>query len=117
MNTIKSLELTGHRVEVTQLRYFNRKDKNKPPVMLPTHLGKKLGLKILPRGGLTVVVARGGDFPKIGAAECSDKDNFDHKIGLRIALQRLVPSNKDALAIYKSFFACSAPKALPEAFA
>jgi len=49
-------------------------------------------VSLLPTGGKTVVRLEGpgGNYGSTGVADCSEKDNFNKKLGLRIALARAV---------------------------
>jgi hypothetical protein len=77
MKTIQQLRQEGYKVRVIHERIVNNND----------HKG---GPKIEPRGGKTIIelTTPVGDKSVFAVAECSKSDNFDRKMGNRIALRR-----------------------------
>lgn len=93
-NLCKQLRQAGNRVYVTHYReYFELV--NGRPVIVPhaTHeLADKKDVKYaLPKGGMTevkVTTRSGKEF--VAVADCSVKENYCRKTGVRVALERLL---------------------------
>ena len=80
MQTIKQLRQSGYKVRVIHERGFTTH---------PTIAGERKVLSS--RGGKTLVEITDLDsFSAIGVARCSDEENFNKKIGNKIALGRAI---------------------------
>lgn len=70
------------RVKITHYRKTPRGE------LMPTYFIKQLGMSVQPQGGMTVAAIEYDGLLFIGAAECTDKDNFSKTIGRNIAQGR-----------------------------
>lgn len=87
--TIHELKKNGFRVRVNQLRWG--KAKEGWLILAPKWVLKKNKLPISNFGGVTEISVTKPDKTTIHAeAECSIKDNFIYKEGLRLALERVL---------------------------
>lgn len=80
----------GTKVRVTHLRQCaipdpNGKDSGET-AQIPAYIARKLGWRILPQGGMTVVEIGKG----IGLTRVHPRDNFNRKLGVRIAASRAI---------------------------
>lgn len=80
----------GVKVRVTHLRQCEIHDQKGEPTgetaQMPAYIARKLGWRILPQGGMTVVeIGRG-----VGLTRVHPRDNFNRKLGVRIATSRAI---------------------------
>lgn len=84
MKTVHELRKAGNMVKVFHHRHV------KTFRSIFSHGGMKT--KYDPRGGMTKVVIKPKNLPSehtvVGTAYCSDKDNYNKKLGVRIAMGR-----------------------------
>jgi hypothetical protein len=76
MKTVEELRKQGFKVCVRHNRRLQASD----------HLFE--GVEYNPRGGTTVVGIDNGKISSVGVAQCSDKDHYNKKLGVRIAIGR-----------------------------
>ena len=87
--TIQELRQKKYKVRVTHKRLIRYVEK---PLLVPLfEIREKLWQNlILPKGGETIIEATSTDNKEyVAVAECSLKDSYNNKIGLKIALGRL----------------------------
>lgn len=76
----------GIKVRVTHLRQCLVPKANGETAHVPAYIARKLGWRILPQGGMTVVeIGRG-----VGLTRVHPRDNFNRKLGVRIAACRAI---------------------------
>lgn len=97
MITINSLKEKGYKVYVSHKRYFCEQvfNKNMEPVQAyvlrnMSQVDRDIKKNAHPVGGMTCVsiVSPDGDV-KTGCAQCCLKDNYNKKLGVQIALNRI----------------------------
>ena len=82
-----------YQVEILHYRQMNGE------LVLAGSTAKHMRKNFSCRGGLTVVhLVRNGHVWCLGQAKCSDQDNFNRKLGVRIALNRAVDAATDVYA-------------------
>lgn len=87
MKTVEELRKSGYKVRVTHYRYVN----STPRLLLPNFAIKLNNAQDLlnARGGRTVVeVTTPNRVTYTGVADCSEKEIFNNKEGVRVALER-----------------------------
>jgi len=87
--SVASLRQSGFKVRVNHFRQYKDGDKTGYTKYMAGLIGSNVLGDVLPRGGLTTVEVTsptGETF--IGEARCSDKDSFNRKLGVKIALGR-----------------------------
>ncbi len=89
MKTIAQLKAEGYEVRITHLRSVPWMPDN---LLIPGYIARKLGLLINPRGGITIAEVRKSVGPVttslVGIARVHNKDNYNYKRGVQIALSR-----------------------------
>lgn len=90
MKTIKQLRQEGYKVRVLHTRYQK---------IIPKFTGN--AYEVSPRGGATVIELTTPDKQNtvIGESVCSSEDNFDRKVGNRIALGRALKQLEDSCGL------------------
>lgn len=95
MSTIKELRQAGNKVRVTHYRCiympYERALEMMPQRVIKEMVGgENFGKYITPNGGMVTVEVTAPDGKEYKAeAKCSLKDNYDKKLGVKIALGRL----------------------------
>lgn len=85
MKTIAQLKSEGFEVRITHLRQVN----DSINALIPAHLARKLSLSVEPRGGMTIAEIKSATGLKyLGFSRVHPIDNFNRKLGVRIALER-----------------------------
>jgi len=92
--TIKQLRREGWKVKVNHYRFVKEKESN---IMWAPYKVRELGLTFDPRGGSTIIEIESPDGrTSHGASLCSRNDNFNRRIGVRIALGRALDQMESA---------------------
>lgn len=89
--TIQQLRENGYKVRVGHYRFFGAASKKSQPVLhsRKNPLPETEGVNVNPLGGRTEVEITTPDGDNLkGVAECSVKDHYNRKLGIKIAVAR-----------------------------
>lgn len=100
MNAVHTLRKSGVKVNITHYRVVDTGVKNSRKKVLPMHVIREKGWQpfIQAKGGKTEVTLSYDNFSVTASAECSRKDAYIRKYGLKVGMERALATINPLLA-------------------